>query len=39
LNYEEGTIEELESEYEKQPVDEKEYIELLKRGSNRKFSF
>jgi len=37
LNYEEGTIEELESEYDKQQVNEREYIELLKKGSNKKF--
>jgi LCP family protein required for cell wall assembly len=33
LDYEEGTIEELESEYDKRQIDEKEYIELLKKGS------
>lgn len=37
LNYEEGTIKELESEYDKQQVSEKEYIELLKKGSSKKF--
>lgn len=37
LNYEEGTIAELESEYDKQRVNEREYIELLKKGSSQKF--
>jgi len=37
LDFEEGTIEELENEYDKQAVDEKEYIELLKKGTSRKF--
>jgi len=37
LNYEEETIEELESEYDKQQVNEREYIELLKKGSSQKF--
>ncbi|MFA5925907.1 MAG: LCP family protein [Parcubacteria group bacterium] len=36
LNYEEGTIEDLENEYDKQIVDEREYIELLKKGTNKK---
>ncbi len=37
LNYEEGTVEDLESEYDKQQIGEKQYIELLKKGSSRKF--
>lgn len=38
LDFEEGTIQELENEYDKQAVDEKEYIELLKKGSNKKYN-
>jgi LCP family protein required for cell wall assembly len=37
LDYEEGTLEELENEYDKQQIDEREYIELLKKGSATKF--
>ena len=37
LDYEENTIEELEQGYDKQAVDEREYIELLKKGSSQKF--
>lgn len=37
LDYEEGTIEDLENEYDKGQIDEKEYIELLKKGTNQKF--
>jgi polyisoprenyl-teichoic acid--peptidoglycan teichoic acid transferase len=37
LNYEENSIEDLENGYDHQQVDEKTYIELLKRGSNQKF--
>lgn len=37
LDYEEGTIEELESEYDKQQIDEREYIKLLKKGASQKF--
>lgn len=37
LNYEENSVEDLESGYDHQQVDEKTYIELLKRGSNQKF--
>jgi LCP family protein required for cell wall assembly len=34
LDYEEGTHEELENEYDQRRVDEREYIELLKKGSS-----
>lgn len=37
VDYEENTIEELEQGYDKQQIDEREYIELLKKGSNKKF--
>ncbi|MFA6193352.1 MAG: LCP family protein [Parcubacteria group bacterium] len=37
LNYEENSVQDLESGYDHQQVDEKTYIELLKRGSNQKF--
>jgi len=37
LNYEENSVEDLENGYDHQQVDEKTYIELLKRGSNQKF--
>lgn len=37
INYDENTIEELEEGYDKQEVDERQYIELLKKGSSRKF--
>jgi hypothetical protein len=37
LDYEEGTLEELENEYDQRRVDEREYIELLKKGTNEKF--
>lgn len=37
LNYDENTIEELEQGYDRQEVDERQYIELLKKGSNKKF--
>ncbi|MDI6777714.1 MAG: LCP family protein [Patescibacteria group bacterium] len=38
LDYEEDTVKELESEYEKQQIDEREYIELLKKGSIKKYN-
>jgi len=37
LNYEENSVEDLENGYDHQQIDEKTYIELLKRGSNQKF--
>ena len=37
VGYEENTIEELEEGYDKQTVDEREYIELLKKGSSARF--
>jgi len=37
LNYEENTIEDLEEGYDKTTVEEKEYIELLKKGNKNKF--
>lgn len=37
LNYEENTMEELERGYDKQDMDEREYINLLKKGSSKKF--
>jgi len=37
LGYEENTLEELEEGYDKQAADEREYIELLKKGTDRKF--
>jgi len=37
LGYEENTIAEIEQGYDKQAVDERQYIELLKKGSNQKF--
>jgi LCP family protein required for cell wall assembly len=37
LDFEEGTITELENEYDHQQMDEREYIELLKKGSSTKF--
>jgi len=37
LNYEENSVEDLESGYDHQQVDERTYIELLKRGSSQKF--
>ena len=37
LDYEENTIEDLEKGYDHQEIDEREYIELLKKGSNKKF--
>jgi LCP family protein required for cell wall assembly len=37
LNYEENTVEDLEQGYDKQAADEREYIELLKKGSHQKF--
>lgn len=37
LNYEENSVQDLENGYDHQQVDEKTYIELLKRGSNQKF--
>jgi polyisoprenyl-teichoic acid--peptidoglycan teichoic acid transferase len=38
LDFEEGTVSELENEYDHQQVDEREYIELLKKGSNKKYN-
>jgi polyisoprenyl-teichoic acid--peptidoglycan teichoic acid transferase len=38
LNYEEGTVTDLENEYDHQQIDEREYIELLKKGSNKKYN-
>jgi LCP family protein required for cell wall assembly len=37
LGYEENTLEELEQGYDKQAVNEREYIELLKKGSSQRF--
>jgi len=37
LNYEENSVSDLESGYDQQSIDEKGYIDLLKRGSNAKF--
>jgi len=37
LNYEENSVQDLENGYDHQQVDEKTYIELLKRGSVKKF--
>ncbi|MFH0929876.1 MAG: LCP family protein [Candidatus Moraniibacteriota bacterium] len=37
LNYEENSVQDLENGYDHQQVDEKTYIELLKKGSNQKF--
>jgi LCP family protein required for cell wall assembly len=37
LNYEENSVQDLENGYDHQQVDERTYIELLKRGSNQKF--
>ncbi len=36
-DYEENSLEDLERGYDKQKIDEKTYIELLKRGSSKKF--
>jgi len=36
-NYDEDTTNDLEQGYDKQTVDEREYIELLKKGSSYKF--
>jgi len=37
LNYEESSVEDLESGYDRQQVDEKEFFELLKKGNDKKF--
>lgn len=37
LNYEENSVSDLENGYDQQQVDEKGYINLLKKGSNQKF--
>lgn len=37
LNYEENSVQDLESGYDQQSIDEKGYIDLLKKGSNVKF--
>lgn len=37
LGYEENSIQDLEQGYDKQAVDEKQYIELLKKGSSTRF--
>ena len=37
LGYEEDTLEDLEQGYDKQAVGEREYIELLKKGTNQRF--
>ncbi len=37
VDYEENSLEELEEGYDKKAVDEKEYIELLKKGSSQRF--
>jgi polyisoprenyl-teichoic acid--peptidoglycan teichoic acid transferase len=38
LNFEEGTVTDLENEYDHQQIDEREYIDLLKKGSNKKYN-
>lgn len=38
LNYEEGTVQDLEQGYDQQQINEKEYINLLKKGSNKKYN-
>ncbi|MCX6762452.1 MAG: hypothetical protein NT093_01580, partial [Candidatus Moranbacteria bacterium] len=37
LNYEENSVQDLENGYDHQQVDERIYIELLKKGSDKKF--
>ncbi|MCI0471287.1 MAG: LCP family protein [Candidatus Aminicenantes bacterium] len=37
LNYEEDSVADLERGYDQQSIDERGYIELLKKGSNKKF--
>ncbi len=37
LNYEENSVSDLESGYDQQSIDEKGYIDLLKKGSDKKF--
>lgn len=37
LNYEENSVSDLESGYDQQKIDEKGYVDLLKKGSNKKF--
>jgi LCP family protein required for cell wall assembly len=37
LNYEENSLEDLEKGYDQQSIDEKGYIDLLKKGSSQKF--
>jgi hypothetical protein len=38
LNYEENSVEELEEGYDKQQIDERTYIELLKKGSVKRYN-
>ena len=38
LDFEEGTVMDLENEYDHQQIDEREYIELLKKGSDKKYN-
>jgi len=38
LDFEEGTVTELENEYDHQQIDEREYIDLLKKGSTKKYN-
>jgi len=38
LNYDEGTVQELEQGYDQQQIDERQYIDLLKKGSDKKFT-
>jgi hypothetical protein len=37
LNYEENSVEDLENGYDQQQIDEKGYIDLLKKGSSQRF--
>jgi len=37
LNYEENSVTDLEKGYDQQAIDERQYIDLLKKGSNQKF--
>jgi LCP family protein required for cell wall assembly len=37
LNYEEDSVSDLENEYDHQQIDEREYIDLLKKGTSRRF--